>query len=34
MKSVLEGLRQRRLDDSHLEIWFTTLSNCKSEVEN
>ena len=33
MNSVLEGLRQRRLDDIHLEMALTTLSNWVIEVE-
>ena len=32
MNSVLEGLRQRRLDDIHLDIWFTTDRSCVIEV--
>lgn len=30
--SVLEGLRDRRLDDLLWKIWFTTLSSCANEV--
>ena len=33
INSVLEGLKQRRLDDIHLEIWFATESRCTIEVE-
>ena len=33
MNSVLEGMRQRRLDDIHWKIWLTTESNCEIEVE-
>jgi len=33
MNSVLEGLRQRRLDDIHWEIWLATESSCAMEVE-
>ena len=33
MNSVLEGLRQRRLDDIHSETKFTTFSSCAMEVE-
>src|SRR5678816_3802669 len=33
MTSVLEGLRQRRLDDIHLETRLTTLSSFAMEVE-
>ena len=33
MNSVLEGLRQRRLDDVHLASWLTTERSCAIEVE-
>ena len=33
MNSVLKGLRERRLDNIHWEIWFTTLNSCGSKVE-
>ena len=33
MNSVLEGLRERRLDDIHCEIRLTAFSNCVMEVE-
>jgi len=33
MNSVLEGLRQRRLDDIFWEIWLTTERICAIEVE-
>jgi hypothetical protein len=33
MNSVLEGFKERRLADIHLEIWLTTSSNCVMEVE-
>ena len=33
INSVLEGLRQRRLDDIHWETRLTTLSKCAMEVE-
>jgi len=32
MNSVLEGLRRRRLDDIHWEIWLTTERSCTIEV--
>ena len=34
INSVLEGLRQRRFSDIHLEIRLTTLSSCAMEVVN
>ena len=34
INSVLEGLRQRRFNDIHLEIRLTTLSSCAMEVVN
>ena len=33
MNSVLEGLRQRRLDDIYRDIWLTTERICAIEVE-
>src|SRR6218665_3302479 len=33
MNFVLEGLRRRRLDDIHCEIWLTTERSCAIEVE-
>ena len=30
---VLEGLRQRKLEDIRWEIWFTIFSSCASEVD-
>jgi len=33
MNSVLEGLKKRRLDDMHLEIWLTTERSCAIEEE-
>ena len=33
MNYVMEGLRQRRLDDIHWEIWLATESSCEIEVE-
>src|SRR6218665_2957041 len=33
MNSALERLRQMRLDDIHSELWFTALTNCRSDVE-
>ena len=32
MNCVLEGLRRRRLDDIHCEIWSTTERSCAIEV--